>query len=139
MNLRAADPNDQEFILMVRNDPATRSASRTDNMKDAAWYQDRLNDPCHFCYVAELNGTPIGYGSIQQYTALACEINIALSPAFRGMGLSHRLIDALVSRASEMGIERFLATIRGENINSLRAFLHEGFLPSKWVYLERRK
>lgn len=139
MRLRRALPDDCEFVLMTRNDPATRAASRTDNVKDPQWYADRLGDPAHFMFIAEIDDVAIGYGSLQQYTALTAEVNIALAPAFRGMGLSHGFIDHLVEEGRKFGIDRFLATIRGENVSSLRAFLHEGFLPSKWIYLERRK
>lgn len=139
ITLREMAPADEEFVLSVRNDAAVRAASRTDTVKDSYWFSARLGDAMHKAYVVLADGQPAGIASLQLMSAITAELNLALAPEFRGKGLSPKVIEELVHRGYHYGIQRFLATVQGTNISSLRAFLHEGFLPTKWVYLERRK
>lgn len=137
MNLRPATKTDEKFVLSVRNDPDVRANSRTDNPKDTWWYDQRLDDLKHHMYIAEIDGKMIGYGSLQLLTTSVAEISIALAKEYRGHGYGSALIKALTDEGQRAGVTRFLATVRGANIASLRSFLTEQFTPTKWVYLER--
>lgn len=137
MTLRRAVKADEKFILSVRNDPDVRANSRTDNLKDGWWYDQRLGDLKHRLYVVEVDGKPIGYGALQLFTPSVAEISIAIAKEYRGQGHGSTLIRALTEEGRRFGVTRFLATVRGANIASLRSFLTEQFTPTKWVYLER--
>ncbi len=139
VKLRRMTPLDQKFVLEVRNEDAVRANSLTDTVKDDQWFRARMNDPSHLPYIIMVDGENAGIASLQFVSSITAEVSLAIAPAWRGKGLASRVIDELVAEGWKSGIERFLATVRGNNISSLRSFLREGFTPTKWVYLEKRK
>lgn len=138
MTLRPAAKADEAFILAVRNDPDVRANSKTDTVKDAWWYDRLLADLACKVFVAYDGTTPVGYGILHLFTPTMAEVSLAIAPEYRGKGHGTTLIDALMAEGRARGIIRFLATVRGSNVPSLRAFLTKGFFPTKWVYLEAR-
>jgi RimJ/RimL family protein N-acetyltransferase len=138
MTLRPATVDDEAFVLTVRNDPDVRANSRTDAEKDGWWYGQCLGNPYNKIYIVEDDQVPIGFGSLHLLTPTVAEISLAVALDYRSKGHGSKIIEALIDLGRTQGVTRFFATVRGANVPSLRSFLSQSFVPTKWVYLERR-
>ena len=135
MKLRHATAADADFLLGLRNDPATRANSRradaTDPKTHAAWLSRTLGNPCTTLYVLESeSGQPLGTGRLD-FDGSAVEINLTVAPDVRGKGVGQHLLTCLVDHARRDGrATRATALVALHNIPSLRAFLSNGFVPN---------
>jgi RimJ/RimL family protein N-acetyltransferase len=125
MRVRKATKADALDVLSWRNDPLTRSMSRTPGeVEDAphlAWFEKALGDPRRTLLIGELDGQKIGMVRFDHGEEIQVSINI--NPACRGRGLSH----ALLTQSMSWVRGTLVAEIRPENLASQRLFEHAGF------------
>jgi L-amino acid N-acyltransferase YncA len=134
LRVRPAVEADREILLQWRNDGETRRASLTTDEvtpeQHNLWFERMLADPHRVIYLGEVPGElePIGMVRFDEHSD-GVEVSINLNPAFRGARLSRPLlaesIDAYTAVAGEN--QRFLASIRAENLASVRLFSSLGF------------
>lgn len=136
-SLRPAAPDDSTAVFEWRNDPVTRAASVSQEPVPWAdherWYARVLADPARHLYIAWEGDERVGLCRFDSdATGGSAEVSINLNPAFRGKGYSARILaDAIeLFRAGEGAGIRLTATIRPENLASMRIFANGGFRPS---------
>jgi acetate---CoA ligase (ADP-forming) len=78
--------------------------------------------------VGELEGRIVACASyVRLRDPAAAESAFAVADGLQGRGLGTRMLEQLAARASEAGIERFLAIVLPENAQMLRVFERVGF------------
>ncbi len=127
--LKTATLQNSRFLFELRNDPQTRAMSRSTAPVDwethSKWLEKKLQEPRTRLYVAYSNGKPCAQFRVE----LSGETSIGIAEAFRGQGLSSRIIQAGCSLyAAEFQLDRpFTAQIKPENQASRRSFEKAGF------------
>jgi UDP-2,4-diacetamido-2,4,6-trideoxy-beta-L-altropyranose hydrolase len=127
--MKIATLQDSRFLFDLRNDPQTRAMSRSTDIVDwethSRWLEKKLIAPKTRLYVAFVKGQPAGQFRVDA----SGETSIAIAAAFRGQGLSSRIIrEGCALYAAEFQPEHPLtAQIRPENQASLRSFQSAGF------------
>lgn len=134
---RPATEADAERLLAWRNDPGTRTASRTTDAVTPAdhrrWLAGVLADPDRLLLVVERGGIPVGTVRFDRVHAGGVppelwEVSITLAPDARGRRLAVPVLAAgeRVWR-STAGRAALLAHVRPENAASLRLFEASGY------------
>lgn len=136
-SLRLATLDDSTAVFDWRNDETTRAASVSTEPVPWAdherWYTRVLADPARHLYIAWEGDERVGLCRFDtDATAGSAEVSINLNPAFRGKGYSGRILAEAIKlfRAGEGAGIRLTATIRPENLASMRIFAALGFEPS---------
>lgn len=137
VSIRRAQISDSRDLFSWRNDPATRAASLNtaeiawdDHVK---WYSVALHNPKIVFYVATnptVTADSLGMTRFNISEQMDCaEVSINLNPDFRGRGLAQQILhDSLVSFSKEFPlVEELTASIKTENLASMKIFLAEGF------------
>jgi RimJ/RimL family protein N-acetyltransferase len=130
---RPAAPDDAGLLLAWRNDPATRSASRDQELvphsAHVAWLQRVLADPDRLLLVVEHTGRPAGTVRFDREADGLWEVSITLAPFARGRGLAAGVLDA-GERAWRERVgdgPAVLACIRPDNSASVHLFEGAGY------------
>lgn len=129
---RPATEADAALLLAWRNDPATRTASRSTDPVDPAahrrWLAAVLADPGRLLLVAERAGVPVGTVRFDRVAPDLWEVSITLAPEARGRRLGVPVLMA-GERAwhASVGRAALLAHVRPENAASLRLFEAAGY------------
>lgn len=136
--IRNAKIEDSRNLFDWRNDPATRNASLSTTEipwgDHDVWFSAALENPLIVFYISEeLHPEKSQLGmcrfNISANSDIA-EVSINLNPLHRGKGLArkilHECIEVFVIQFPE--IHTLTATIRDENIPSMKIFLAENFL-----------
>jgi RimJ/RimL family protein N-acetyltransferase len=135
---------DSDRLLAWRNDPMTRAASRNtaEVVPDEhfTWLVERLGDPDARIFVVEHRGEPAGAVRVDRLVGDRGEIHISLAPEARGRRLAAPSLRAAARRgAAELGLASVVASVREDNVPSLRAFARAGFEPAgrdgDWIVL----
>lgn len=106
--------------------------------KHISWqdYRDLIDNPESYVvflsdYVGDVKRR-IGMATLcvtQSFTGRKAWIeDVVVDNAFRGRGLSHRLIACMKTRAAELGISRIMLTSRPQRVAANRLYRHEGFV-----------
>lgn len=130
MSVRPATTDDENRLLVWRNDICVRRASRHGAFVTAsdhlAWMTEVLADPDRHLLIAEVGGSPVGQVRFDRLAEEAFEISVSV--AQRGRGLGSAAIVAGVRWLAEIESPTCLeAQVRGDNGVSLRAFEAAGF------------
>ena len=77
--------------------------------------------------VAELDGTVVGWGAFTDFKARpayapTAEVSIYVQPTLGGRGIGSALLDALLARTPECGLDRIVALCLDHNAASLGLF-----------------
>ena len=133
--LRPAGLGDSDRLREWRNDPVTRAASRNTAEatpdEHAAWLARRLGDPDTRIFIVEHRGEPSGTVRVDRLAGDRGEIHVSLAPEARGHRLAAPALRAAARRgAAELGLATIEATVREDNVPSLRAFARAGFEPA---------
>ena len=133
VRLRRATLADAKFILEVRNDPVTvhQAAHRTAILEGqhAIWMRRMLHDHSRRLYVACCGPTAVGTGRLDLLGGGRARASFALAPKWRGRGLGHLLVRALLDEARDHGADFVEADVRGLNVASMTVMLRAGFHP----------
>jgi RimJ/RimL family protein N-acetyltransferase len=112
-------------LLRWRNDPATRSASRTTAIIDESahrnWLQDSLEAENRRLLIAEVENLPVG--SVRFDLDELCEVSWTVAPEARGKGYGKQMVSAAV-RSVPL---RMKAVARVENVGSQKIAEAAGF------------
>ena len=133
LGLRPATPEDEDFLLHLRDDPGTRGFSFTSHIvsrsEHRAWLAARLTDADSQIWIATVGRLPIGQVRLSRVNQGAAEVHIAIRPEFRGCGHSREMLDrvAVLGRAEWPDVTRLRARVMQGNERSLRAFHAAGF------------
>lgn len=134
--LRNARPVDLPAIVAIYNSTIASRQVTADLQpvtvaERQAWFDAHSgNRPL---YVVENDARQVvAWGSFSDYYPRAAyricaEISIYLDPQYRGAGLGRQLLDAMMSRAPALGIQRLVAVIFAHNTPSVRLFERAGF------------
>lgn len=138
MIVREARIDDSRFLFEWRNDPDTQKASLSTTEilwgDHEVWFSAALENPLIVFYISEaLHPEKSQLGmcrfNISSDSKIA-EVSINLNPLHRGKGLArkilHECIEVFVIHFPE--INTLTATVRDENIPSMKIFLAENFL-----------
>jgi len=148
INLRVAEPRDEERLLIWRNDPGVREAAFTQDEISAeshhTWFENKLADPACRIVVVEEDGTPVGQVRFDRLDDGRGEIHIAIAAEARGRGVGREALRLAVYRAPELiGAQHILARVKESNESSLRMFRSVGFVetarPDEVVELEHTR
>ena len=132
--LRRATPEDEEVLLIWKNDPITRENSGDSRQvtpeEHHNWFTKRLQSDNVLLYIFCADGRPAGQGRLDLlgYTA---EISYGLAPEFRGKGLGRKLLTQLIEKvasdpqASEISV--LYGQVKYTNVISKRLFSSLGF------------
>jgi L-amino acid N-acyltransferase YncA len=135
VTVRAASAADVEAIRAIHNqgiadriatlDTAARSSEETQ-----AWLADR--GPRHPVLVAEMDGTVVGWGSLNRFNPRpaydsVADFSVYIERAWRGKGVGRRLLDALVDRARAIGYHKMVLAAMAHNNAGLALYTRTGF------------
>lgn len=137
--LRPATMNDWPLLLKWRNDPATRAASRSQQVIDEAthreWLQRCLADDRRSLLVAERASCPVG--TVRLDFDEECELSWTVAPEFRGQGIGSRMVRLVVASVSTS----VRAEARRDNPASCRIAERAGLTESEqngdWIIFRR--
>lgn len=132
MIIRNANISDIIDIYRWRNDPLSRSMFidskllSIDNHK--TWFKETLEDPNKKIYIGIFKGKKIGvtrfdFDKRKTFT----EVSINLNPLMRGKNLSLKLLSKSISLFQKNTSTKLKATIKNENLSSLKIFKKLGF------------
>lgn len=141
MEIRNAGIEDSRYLFEWRNDPNTRNASLNNGVikweDHEKWYLSVLKNPQVVIYIAEdipEESSPRGMCrfNLSDDTDSA-EVSINLNPEHRGKGLAQSILhDAIgVFTQQHPQVLGLTATIRAENLPSMKIFVSENFVPQR--------
>ena len=127
--------SDSELIWEWRNDIQTRLMSlQTDPItfnEHTIWFENAIKSKNMHFYITKIDNSPLG---ISRFDLLnnkrnSYEININLSPVFRGMNLSKSHLKCSLEKLHKdiPGNKEIIANIKKENIKSNSLFGNSGF------------
>lgn len=144
ITFRMATINDALLYFTWANDAEvrknsfhTKAISFDDHVK---WFNDKLNSgKCFFYLFSNINGVPVGQVRIEAH-ADETVIGISLDSAFRGKGLSSKMLikasdDYLIKHPKQ----KISAYIKYENVSSYKAFIAADFEEAQPVSIEGSK
>jgi RimJ/RimL family protein N-acetyltransferase len=137
LQVRRATETDKRDLLSWRNDPATVAASVSSVpvpwSEHAAWFEGILADRERALYVGEFDDNSDKVGMCRfdlDEWGTSAEVSINLNPVHRGKKLSAALLMASIQAfRAEFGALSLTATIRADNVASIRLFSSAGFTP----------
>ena len=139
IGLRPAEPEDEAFLLQVRNDPeivALGSSQRFVGAKEHAdWFRKTIKRDDGLLLFVELEGhaQPIGYVRLDVDRTCDAEISVVILGPWRGRSIGTRAIRSAVEMAFAAwpAVVRILAYVRSDNEASKRSFAKAGFRPAQ--------
>jgi RimJ/RimL family protein N-acetyltransferase len=132
---RDATEADAEQLLAWRNDPRTRSASRTSDVialeDHVRWLRGVLVSPDRLLLVVESDGEAVGTVRFDREQAGEWEVSITLAPASRGRGLARAVLtEGERVLAERHGVQAILAAVHEDNAASAALFERAGYRES---------
>ncbi|QUX97221.1 N-acetyltransferase [Marinomonas sp. CT5] len=129
--LRPANRNDAERLLVWRNDPQTRQASHHGEVisleAHMAWLEKSLKSPDQRrLWVAEMNGKAVGTCRADRVEN-AWELSWTVAPESRGQGVAHQMLSQLMPLFNEP----LSAQVKIGNIASVKVAERVGFVLDK--------
>jgi len=133
--MRPADGADADMLLRWRNDAGTRAGSheRSEILPEQhlAWLATTVDDPDRHLLVAADDAGDVGTVRWDRVADGEWEVSITVAPERRGQSLGGRLLssgeDWLADH--EPAANTLLASVREDNVPSLRLFDSAGYLP----------
>jgi spore coat polysaccharide biosynthesis predicted glycosyltransferase SpsG/RimJ/RimL family protein N-acetyltransferase len=135
LQMRPVTEADAETLLVWRNDPATRSASRTTGElgidQHRAWLSRALDDPDRHLLVASDDAGDVGTVRWDRLRQGEWEVSVTVAPERRGQALAGRLLRSGESwlADNDPATHTMLATVHEGNVPSLRMLDSSGYLP----------
>ena len=127
-----AEISDDSYLLKWRNDPLTVEMSKTQKkvkcFEHKNWLENLRQQSNTKIYIAKnLDLKRIGMSRFQENKNKEVEVSINICPKFRGKGFSYYFLKLSVKKYLDYNKSKLLATIRKENIASIKCFLRCGF------------
>lgn len=113
-------------------DISTRQMSgNTDSIdfdKHKSWFYESINSKDRLLFIGvDHNDKNIGLSRFDLLDQGLVRVSITLNPEMRGKKLSSPFLQESINEFSLNGMNKFIATIRKENISSIRCFEKVGF------------
>ena len=130
---RLANESDCEDIFHWENDLRTRAMSVNRSLftfeNHLNWLNKSLKNINRFLYIVVIDGKKIGLVRFDKISVREYELSLILNPKYRGLGFSNDVLRSGTSLFlnSHGSIDRFIASIRNENIASIKCFTNFGF------------
>ncbi len=152
VTLRRAEPNDADAIATIYNQGiedrlATLETETRSAEERRRWLAAR--GPRHPVIVAELRGRVVGWGSLNSFNPRpaydhVADLSVYVGRDWRGRGVGHRLLEALIARARELGYHKLVLAAFPFNAAGVTLYRRLGFaevgvyreqgqLDGKWV------
>ena len=135
LRLRGATAGDADAICRIYNQGirdrvATLETEERTPEERAQWLGAR--DPRHPVLVAEADGGVVGWASLNVFNARraydqVADLSLYVEREWRGRGVGRRLLDALVTRAIELGYHKLVLAAFPWNAAGRRAYGRAGF------------
>lgn len=88
-----------------------------------------LGDPGCACYVAEIDGCPAGFATVEPRGEGQVELTrLYVNPEARRRGIGRALVDAVLADARASGARQMLVNVFGDNVIGRRFYEREGFV-----------
>lgn len=136
MIVRSAKRDDAASIVAIWNPLIETTATTfTTQLKDEAGIQATIADRAGAFWVAEVDGSIIGFATYFQFRsgpgyARTMEHSINLSPSARGHGAGRALMQTLEEHARSKGVHSLWAGISAENESGIEFHTALGFIKS---------
>ena len=148
----AATPGDIEAICAIHNQGivdriATLDATLRAPEDTRAWLAER--GPRHPVIVAEVDGTVVGWASLNRFNARpaydhVADFSVYIERGWRGKGIGRTLLDRVIDMARSLGFHKLVLTAMTHNAAGLALYSRAGFtrvgvyheqgqLDGKWV------
>jgi RimJ/RimL family protein N-acetyltransferase len=128
---RQASLSDARTMFEWRNDPVTRSNSRSSEpvawAEHERWLVDALNSEKCYLLVIDRDGTSVGTVRWDHLDGDDWEVSITVAPSVRGRGWAIAILRA-GERALPAAGARLIATIHADNEASRRLFERAGYV-----------
>ncbi len=97
--------------------------------KHKSWFYESLNSPERLLFIGvDHNNNNIGLSRFDLLDPGVAKVSITLNPEMRGKKLSSPFLQESINEFSLNDTHKFIATIRKENISSIRCFEKVGFV-----------
>jgi L-amino acid N-acyltransferase YncA len=152
VKIRDAEPTDAEAIALVYNQGIEdRQATLETETRSAAERRQWLaaRGPRHPVIVGEVEGRVVGWGSLNSFNPRpaydhVADFSVYVGRGWRGRGVGHRLLEALVTRGRELGYHKLVlaafpfnaagvALYRRLGFAEVGVYREQGRLDGKWV------
>ena len=90
-------------------------------------FRDAIHSPDLYYLTAREGSRTVAYGGYVRSFEEACITNFAVESALRGRGIGSFLLEELMKRGREQGIERFTLEVRVSNEAAIRLYEKHGF------------
>lgn len=120
ISLRRMRPEDADAVAAIE------AASFSVPWTRQSFWEEASNDMAYYL-IAEECGRIAGYAGIWLVADEAQVMNIAVSPACRGLGIGAMLMTGLICAAKERGAERMTLEVRPSNIHARALYESFGF------------
>jgi phosphinothricin acetyltransferase len=152
VTIRAAGPADADAIAVIYNEGiedrvATLETETRSVDERRRWLAAR--GPRHPVVVGEMDGQVVGWGSLNSFNPRpaydpVADFSVYVGRAWRGRGVGHRLLEALIARARELGYHKLVLAAFPFNAAGITLYRRLGFvevgvyreqgqLDGKWV------
>jgi phosphinothricin acetyltransferase len=135
VTVRAMEPGDGPAVMTIFNHYIDNSFSAyLENTLPESFFANLLGMCRGYPTAAAISetGELAGFGMLRPYSPIpafsrTAEISYFVRPGFTGRGIGKTMLDHLISRARETGLECILAGISSLNEGSIRFHLKNGF------------
>lgn len=132
MIIRNAKIDDIKDVYKWRNDSLSRSMSVDSSYisiaKHKLWFNNTLTNPNKEMYIGLVKGEKIGVTRFDfDEKLMSTEVSINLNPLMRRKNLSSKLLSKSISLYLKNKNTILLATVKNQNISSLKIFKKLGF------------
>lgn len=131
----AATPGDIEAICAIHNQGIADRIATLDTTVRAAddtrrWLEER--GPRHPVIVAEVDGTVVGWASLNRFNPRAAYDNVAdfsvyIERGWRGKGIGRQLLDRLIGIARSIGFHKMVLAAMTDNSAGIALYSRAGF------------
>ncbi len=130
------------FLSDVSHDPLLNK-QWTYQKEGEAYFSKRVTQAEGICFVAELDGTIVGYTTGNSMPVLSwrpvrrIELeNLIVTALYRGKGIGEQLVHALFAWGKSLGMERVMVSAYAINEGGIRFYKRIGFIPDS-VQMEK--
>lgn len=101
------------------------------------WVEKETLSPNSFAIAAKIDGKVVGLANISGRSKFRvkhrCEIGISIQKAFWGLGIGTLLMQTLVEKAKEMGLEQMELAVHDGNKSAIGLYKKFGFVDAGWM------
>ena len=135
IRFRPATMKDTEYLFWLRNQEKVRVwclyTDKVTKAEHVKWMKRALKNEGMLVYIITVNNVIVGRASMTKIDSVFWELHYALDPRYWGKGYAKNIMALFDEIAEKEGIKKFAASVRVDNIPSLRALTRAGF---KTVY-----